>query len=93
MTERRLNAKNLTVEWVDRGVAPHCPPDPLFPEGVDLDCTRGAARTCHTALPYPAKRCGYFLVNCTECGLSCLLTTAGRLDDPRSVSVACKVKS
>lgn len=86
----RLNAPNLTVEWIDRGMEPQSAPDPQFPDGVDLDATKGAARTCHALLPYPAKRCGYYSVNCTDCGLSCLITTAGRVDDPRSVALACK---
>jgi hypothetical protein len=82
--------ENLRVAWVDRGYEPTCKPDPNFPEGIDLDLTNGQRRACHTDLPYPAKRCGYFAVNCSVCGLTAAVTTAGRPDDPRSVKVACK---
>ena len=84
-----INA-NLKVEWIDRGFEPQCEPDPRFPRGVDLDATRGQVRTCQTALPYPATRCGYFLVSCSACGLQCIVSTAGRVDDPRSLKVPCK---
>jgi hypothetical protein len=84
-------ADNLTATWVDRGREPQCPSDPQFPFGVDLDTSGGAENRCQTALPYPAKRCGYFVVSCKDCGLTCCITTAGRADDPRSVTLACKV--
>jgi hypothetical protein len=28
---------NVTVKSVDRGREPHCPPNPDFPEGIDID--------------------------------------------------------
>ena len=62
-------ADNLTATWVDRGREPQCPSDPQFPFGVDLedlDTSGGAENRCQTALPYPAKRCGYFVVSCKE---------------------------
>lgn len=85
-----MSAANLSVEWLDRGFEPTCPPDPAFPNGVDLDVSKGRAATCETALPYPAKRCGYFVVSCSLCELRALVTTAGRPDDPRSIKVPCK---
>jgi len=93
MSEHRIDAKNLTVEWIDRGTEPRSAPDPNFPAGVDLDLTRGETKTCQTALPYPARRCGYFLVSCSECGFQGLVTTAGRADDPRSIKIACKLRT
>jgi C4-type Zn-finger protein len=42
-------------------------------------------------LPYPAKRCGLFLVICDKCGYSAAITTAGRPDDPRKVTLPCKL--
>jgi hypothetical protein len=93
MTDHRVDAKNLTVEWIDRGREPQCAPDPRFPSGVDIDLTHGESKTCAIALPYPAKRCGYFLVRCGECGLQGLITTAGRADDPRSLKIACKLRT
>jgi hypothetical protein len=85
-----MKNENLRVTWVDRGFEPTCKPDPNFPNGVDLDLTKGQVRVCQTELPYPAKRCGCFLVDCSVCGLQCVVTTAGRRDDPRSIKVACK---
>lgn len=93
MSEHRTDAKNLTVEWIDRGREPQCAPDANFPTGVDIDLTRGEAKTCQTALPYPAQRCGYFLVSCSECGFQGMVTTAGRVDDPRSLKIACKPRT
>lgn len=80
----------LTVEWIDRGREPQCEPNPDYPDGIDVDCSDGAQSTCSTPLPYPAKRCGLFLVKCERCGFTAAITTAGRADDPRSVIVPCK---
>jgi hypothetical protein len=82
----------LHVRWIDRGREPKCAPNPRFPKGVDVDVSRGAAQCCHKMLPYPAKRCGAYIVECSECGVSVGITTAGRVDDPRSVRVACARK-
>lgn len=80
------------IEWVDRGHEPECPPDPRYPKGIDLDGSNGAAKTCSVKLPYPAKRCGIFMLRCLTCGYTVAITTAGRPDDPRSVKIACKRK-
>ncbi len=80
----------LEVTWIDHHREPQCVPDPAFPEGRDTDLSQGAARSCATRLPYPAKRCGMFLVVCPRCNLRVTVTTAGRPDDPRSLKVACK---
>lgn len=42
-------------------------------------------------LPYPAERCGVYLVTCDKCGYSAAITTAGRVDDPRSVTIPCRM--
>jgi hypothetical protein len=83
----------LDIKWIDSGREPRCPPDPAYPHGVDLDLSNGASVACHAALPYPAPRCGYYSIRCDVCGLSALITTAGRADDPRSVKVECEPKS
>ncbi len=80
---------DFTIQWLDGGREPQCAPDPRFPEGRDLDVSAGAAKTCETALPYPAKRCGAYLVVCRRCAYRVGVTTAGRPDDPRSVKIAC----
>lgn len=83
-------ANALTVKWLDHGREPQARPDPDYPNGIDLDTSAGAAVTCETALPYPARRCGAYVVRCELCGTSALVTTAGRPDDPRSLRIACK---
>lgn len=96
----------LKVEWVDGETEPLMPPDPRYPAGIDLDETTheridmqsGAVippdpdrKSCFTFLrPYPAPRCGAFIVKCDVCGLLAVVTTAGRSDDPRSLRVPCK---
>ena len=79
----------LTVEWIDGKREPQCAPNPSYPMGKDVDVSAGAEKTCKVALPYPAKRCGTYVVRCKLCGLSVGVTTAGRVDDPRSLKVAC----
>ena len=80
----------LAVEWHDHGREPQCKPDPNYPDGKDIRAVRNDdVPTCHTTLPYPAKRCGVYLVHCDTCQLSVGVTTAGRPDDPRSLTVEC----
>lgn len=79
----------LKIEWVDSKREPKCQPDPAYPEGKDIKLFHNGEHTCHVKLPYPAKRCGYFIVDCTMCKLRTLITTAGRPDDPRSLTVPC----
>jgi hypothetical protein len=77
------------VTWLDKGYEPRKPPNPDYPNGMDVDMSSGSSVTCSTDLPYPAKRCGLFSIECLICGMKVLLTTAGRIDDPRSVTVKC----
>ena len=82
---------NLRFTWVDRGLKPKQPPNPDYPAGIDLDLrTNKDAPSCAATLPYPAKRIGYYLIRCVRCGLSTVVTTAGRADDPRSIRIQCK---
>ena len=85
-------ATNLNVEWFDLMRAPKCAPNLAFPDGIDIDVSMGAEAKCSTALPYPAERCGLYVVNCALCGIRVAVTTAGRSDDPRSLTVACKTE-
>lgn len=80
---------DLHYSWVDDEREPQCQPDPKFPNGRDIDVSCGAKHWCQRCLPYPAKRCGMYLVWCSTCGLRVGITTAGRPDDPRSIKVAC----
>ena len=78
------------ISWHDAGREPQCQPNPAFPDGMDVDGSDEAKVTCWTALPYPARRCGHYLVECLICGLRVTLTTAGRPDDPRSLTMPCR---
>lgn len=78
------------IEWVDGEKWPKSKPDPSYPAGIDLDASAGAKRTCTVALPYPAKRIGYYTIRCSVCGATAACTTAGRPDDPRSLKIACQ---
>jgi hypothetical protein len=80
----------LTVQWFDHHREPQCAPDPAYPNGIDIDCADGAAAVCSVALAYPAPRCGVYLVKCGTCRQSVLVTAAGRPDDPRSLTLACR---
>ena len=79
----------MKVEWIDSGREPQCPPDPAYPHGRDIALPNGIKK-CRTELPYPAKRCGYYLITCPVCRATAMLTTAGRTDDPRSVELPCR---
>lgn len=78
------------IAWLDRGREPQCAPDPAYPTGKDLDGSDGAEATCTATLPYPAPRCGVYIVECKTCGIRVGCTTAGRPDDPRTLKIACR---
>lgn len=86
MTEKR----SLKVEWIDKHREPKCAPDPNYPTGKDVDASFGGPH-CGTDLPYPAKRCGVYAVECLICGMTVGVTTAGRPDDPRHVKIPCQI--
>lgn len=77
------------IKWIDLHREPQCAPDPRFPNGKDLDVSHGL-KACKVALPYPAPRCGLYYVQCKTCGTNAAITTAGRPDDPRSVTMVCE---
>ena len=84
------HSKNLKVYFLDQKRQAVCEANPRFPNGCHVDLSDGAPVTCTAQLEYPAKGCGIWTVICSACGLRIALTTAGRVDDPRSVTVACK---
>jgi hypothetical protein len=81
--------KQFIVTWADAGREPQCAPNPDYPDGIDLDASEGATQTCTVVLPYPAKRCGQYIVTCRLCGYVVMVTTAGRPDDPKSLKMPC----
>lgn len=82
-------SRHISVDWVDKGFESRIDPNPDFPEGQDVDCSEGFMPACRTDLPYPAERCGMFVVSCKRCGQRIAVTTAGRTDDPRSLKMRC----
>jgi hypothetical protein len=83
-----MNDKHIV--WIDRGREPQVAPNPNFPDGRDIDVSNGET-ACTVELPYPAKRIGLYVITCRTCGSTTGVTTAGRPDDPRSVTIPCKV--
>ncbi len=79
----------FSIGWIDFEREPKCEPNPNFPKGIDIKTTSGVPG-CKVDLPYPAKRCGLYVVKCSVCDMTIGVTTAGRPDDPRSVEVPCK---
>lgn len=81
------------IEWIDGGREPRCAPDPAYPTGKDIRISKEFdGRNCLVELPYPARRCGFYLVECSMCGVRVAVTTAGRPDDPRSAQIPCAGK-
>jgi hypothetical protein len=83
----------LEVRWLDRKRQAQCPANPDYPCGMVMDLSEGMEKTCSIALPYPAPRCGLYVVTCEACGESNAITTAGRLDDPRKVIFGCHLSA
>jgi hypothetical protein len=81
----------MKITWIDGKREPQEKPDLNHPHGIDLDLSRGKRPVCETKLPYPAKRCGFYLVVCGKCAQRIIVTAAGRPDDPRSVRIRCMV--
>lgn len=77
------------IRWIDHHREPQCAPDPNYPDGKDIPLPHPAPKSCRVELPYPAKRCGVYIVECSICRLSVAITTAGRPDDPRSAQLPC----
>lgn len=82
-------SEKFNVIWLDAGREPQCPPDPKYPNGVDVFTAERPA--CKVELPYPAPRCGAHVIICNECNRRTAVTAAGRPDDPRSVMMPCKM--
>jgi len=83
------NLPLFSVVWIDAEREPQCAPNPRYPQGVHVDVSAGASKVCVQPLPYPAKRCGFYRLFCLQCGRTAVVTTAGRADDPKSVTLAC----
>lgn len=76
------NGAKVDFAYSSAGVTPVQPFEAPFAD------TAGAV--CEVSLPYPAKRCGTYVIECGICGLRVACTTAGRPDDPRLARLLCK---
>lgn len=81
----------MKITWHDGKSEPRCQPNPAYPNGIDLELAPnpGEPESCYVPLPYPARRIGHYLVECPRCGKNAVVTTAGRPDDPRSLTMSC----
>lgn len=75
----------LKAKWIDGHREPQCSPDPTFPDGIDVIALSGLGPACQTDLPYPAKRCGHFVVTCTMTDSLAATTRAMSLADVSSI--------
>ena len=67
--------------YPDRGV---------FPNGQEMDLSRGIEPACTFVLPYPANGYGYWQLYCKSCKHSQSIAANGRVDDPKSYKVDCR---
>lgn len=84
-------AGSFEIKWHDAGKEPQCPPNPDYPNGRDIDVSEGAAKSCVVSVQCPAKRIGHYRIRCKICGYSVAVTTAGRPDDPRNITIPCQL--
>lgn len=80
------------VIWQDRKRQPAVPFNRAYPWGKSCDLAGGMLPACQLDLEWPALRCGQYLIACIKCGMRVVVTTAGRVDDPRQVRMPCKVR-
>jgi hypothetical protein len=83
--------QQFKITWIDAGREPTVAPNPEFPNGIDVLAHSDETNSCRVELEYPAKRCGYYRIECLVCGIRIAVSTAGRPDDPRSAQFNCRV--
>lgn len=83
---------NLKATFLSHNRQPRCAPNPAYPEGIDVDLSKGHKVSCMVTLPYPAECCGAWLILCKVCQQNYVVTAAGRPDDPRTVRLPCEAK-
>lgn len=84
-----MREEKIRILWRDSGREPQEKPDAAYSDGMHVRLPAGQTG-CIVKLPYPAQRCGMFILTCNRCGASAAITTAGRPDDPRSFELRCK---
>lgn len=84
-------AENIEVRFVPNGRGKaQCPPNPKYPDGIDIDASVRFLPSCMVSIPYPAPECGHWEIGCKECNQTILVTAAGRPDDPKSARIRCQ---
>jgi hypothetical protein len=89
-TERCSQMADIEVEFLSHNRKAKVAPNPAYPDGMEIDLSKGATVACFADLPYPAECCGILFVRCRKCGANAAITAAGRADDPRRVKLACR---
>ena len=87
-----MNKPQFAIKPTRRSGPPECPPNPAYPNGVDVQQAAPGVPSCRADLPYPAPERLVWQVRCRRCGYTLAVTAAGRPDDPRSVTVPCREK-
>lgn len=83
----------IDVTFLDSGRKATEKPNPKYPDGMAINLNvNPLARSCTRNLPYPAPRVGAYVVTCRKCGFSAGVTVAGRPDDPKIITIPCKVR-
>jgi hypothetical protein len=89
---KTVMAAQVIVRFIRCGTREHrkakCPPNLRYPHGTHIDL--GTRPACLVSLPYPAPRCGWFLLDCPVCRENLLVTVSGQRDDPCSVMLPCR---
>ncbi len=83
--------KRHRVTFLGTGQQPTGKADLRYPNGIAPDISGGAASSCAVDLPYPAPECGTHVIECHVCGIRVGVSAAGRADDRRRVTIACKL--
>lgn len=85
-----MSKGQFDIKATARRGPPQCPPNPAYPDGVDVQDAAPGVPACKVDLPYPAPERLVWMVRCKRCGYRLAITAAGRPDDPRSATIPCK---
>jgi len=80
--------EKFTIEWYDSKITSNTVPEQDSPKNILVYDEHKLF--CKISLPYPAKRCGMYVVKCNECGNVVGIPTTGKVDDPCSITINCK---
>jgi hypothetical protein len=85
-----MNDDKFKITWSRHEHEPQ-PVNVSYPEGTHVDLSQKRQPACTVSVPYPTRpELGLLRIKCGACGAYAILPTCGRLDDPRSVKLACR---